>query len=175
MVYYYQEVKGMIPDHQVIILNIQLDIAALCKYIDYEWVEKANILSFLQVKPTFFEDLNTTNQDVKFIISCQECGIDRIFYKLGLLSVAYYCVSTEYRFLEKTRKYEAESEHYLSLALEISYLFLPHEMPIVSQIISVHTKFHGLSRQVIAEDRDGTQKPLVTDDLELTVLKPTKK
>lgn len=46
-----------------------------------------------------------------------------------------------------------ESENWLSRSLEISYLFLPHDIPLVGQIISVHNKFHALAKQTIPEDK----------------------
>ena len=42
-----------------------------------------------------------------------------------------------------------ESENWLSRALEIAYIFLPAEAPILGQVYSVHDKFYGLGKQPI--------------------------
>lgn len=67
------------------------------------------------------------------------------------LAVGMYCISTEYRFLEQQKEDEnqamtvtekilknekiseevSDSENFLSRALEIAYIYLPHDIPIV--------------------------------------------
>jgi hypothetical protein len=42
-----------------------------------------------------------------------------------------------------------DSEHWLSRSLEIAYSFMPPTAPILSQILTVHDRFHGIDKQTI--------------------------
>lgn len=84
---------------------------------------------------------------------------DNILQYISYLGVSLYCYSTEARFLEDSKKSKlkhqdiSDSENWLSRSLEIVYTFLPNDMPLVDQIISVYNKFHGIHKQIIPEDR----------------------
>lgn len=78
--------------------------------------------------------------------------------KIAYLTVSFYCLSTEARFIEKsiqkTQNDILDSEHWLSKSLELAYCLLPPEAPILGQIYSVHNKFHGIDKQPIPEDKE---------------------
>ncbi|KAL4454738.1 hypothetical protein ABPG74_021943 [Tetrahymena malaccensis] len=115
-------------------------------------LQKSNILGQLQLKAMCLEQIrapipNEINEKI-LLFNAQ-------------LSVGFYCVSTEYRFIEQPQANLTKencdevtnSENYLSRALEIAFVYLPHEVPLVGQIMSVHTKFHAAFRQCIYEDQ----------------------
>ncbi|EAR97826.2 hypothetical protein TTHERM_00277110 (macronuclear) [Tetrahymena thermophila SB210] len=115
-------------------------------------LQKSNILGQLQLKAMSLEQIrapipNEINEKI-LLFNAQ-------------LSVGFYCVSTEYRFIEQPQANLTKencdevtnSENYLSRALEIAFVYLPHEVPLVGQIMSVHTKFHAAFRQCIYEDQ----------------------
>ncbi|KAL4455135.1 hypothetical protein ABPG74_006517 [Tetrahymena malaccensis] len=58
------------------------------------------------------------------------------------------------KFLQNLNYEVSESENWLSRSLEIAYVFLPHDMPLVGQIVSVHNKFHNVNKIVIKEDEN---------------------
>ena len=70
---------------------------------------------------------------------------EKFLEKLSILTVGYFCMSTEMRFLLHSRgKYlkpevkeerEVESEYWHSKALEISCTFLPSECPLLKHIL----------------------------------------
>lgn len=74
------------------------------------------------------------------------------------MAISLYCFSTETRFLEKQKVGDSsdvlDSEHWLSRSLEIAYMFMPPEAPILNQILTVHDRFHGIDKQTIPEDKE---------------------
>ena len=104
--------------------------------------------------------------------------------KIILLSVSYFCVGTELRFLSKqvnsknskhitddpdetpeSKKYLLEdSEMWHAMALETCGTFLPSECPLVSHMIISFQKHHSPSMTTIPEDSSLTE--------EITVLRP---
>jgi hypothetical protein len=92
----------------------------------------------------------------------EELSAESIVKKLAFVVVAFYCLSTEQRFEEEKYHHSAisanlhhskisDSEYFLGKSLEIAYKFLPHRAPIINQIISIHSKFHGVEKQIIPE------------------------
>lgn len=90
--------------------------------------------------------------------------------KIILLSVSYFCVGTELRFLSNTAKDQkpvktiygetqvtqkfskADSEIWHAMALETSGTFLPSECPLVSHVIMSYQKHHSPALTTIPED-----------------------
>ena len=113
-----------------------------------------------------------------------ELSRDAMLEKIILLSVSYFCVGTELRFLSKqasgknpkhisddpdetpeSKKYLLEdSEMWHAMALETCGTFLPSECPLVSHMIISFQKHHSPSMTTIPEDS------LLTEDI--TVLRP---
>jgi hypothetical protein len=74
-----------------------------------------------------------------------ELSRDSFLEKISLLSVSYFCVSTEMRFLllsreqylsspvKRTREFESEFWH--AKALEIACTFLPSECPLLNHVL----------------------------------------
>lgn len=103
-----------------------------------------------------------------------ELSRDSFLEKLCILTVCYFCMSTEMRFLlhsrgsiysEATKKErEIESEYWHAKSLEIACTFLPSECPLLKHILLSYQKHHDPSCQTIKEDQ-------ITADL-ISVLRP---
>jgi hypothetical protein len=132
----------------------------------------------MHLLPMSLEELNL------HIDNSHELSRDAMMEKIILLSVSYFCVGTELRFLSASnskdkapvkqvygempdpdQKYvKADSEMWHAMALETSGTFLPSECPLVSHIIMSYQKHHSPAMTAIPED-----EPLVE---ELKVVRP---
>jgi len=101
----------------------------------------------MHLLPMSLEELNL------HIDNSHELSRDAMLEKIILLSVSYFCVGTELRFLSTTKETKpskavygelpdsetkitkADSEMWHAMALETSGTFLPSECPLVSHII----------------------------------------
>ena len=105
-----------------------------------------------------------------------ELGRDSFLSKLSILTVAYFCMSTEMRFLLQSRaqflkpevkkERDLESEYWHAKALEIACTFLPSECPLLNHVLLSYQKHHDPTLQPIKEDEE-------QQDL-LSVLRPLK-
>ena len=116
------------------------------------------------------------------IDNSHELSRDAMLEKIILLSVSYFCVGTELRFLSTTKETKptkniygesmnkeekvtkADSEKWHAMALETCGTFLPSECPLVSHIIMSYQKHHSPAMTTIPED-----EPLIED---LKVVRP---
>lgn len=133
----------------------------------------------MHLLPMSLEELNL------HVDNSHELSRDAMLEKIILLSVSYFCVGTELRFLSKqannaknpkqisddpdespeSKKYLLEdSEMWHAMALETCGTFLPSECPLVSHMIISFQKHHSPSMTTINED-----EPL---NEQLTVLRP---
>lgn len=93
-----------------------------------------------------------------------ELSRDSFLEKISLLSVSYFCVSTEMRFILLSREQylstpikkqrELESEFWHAKALEIACSFLPSECPLLNHVLLSYQKHHDPSLQPIKEDAE---------------------
>jgi len=106
-----------------------------------------------------------------------ELSRDAMLEKIILLTVSYFCVGTELRFLnnnasaeepvkakdkhtdvEKEKKKKKElSEMWHAQALEASARFLPSECPLVAHVITNYQKHHSPALTIIPEDDELTE------------------
>lgn len=116
-----------------------------------------NIGNIMQITPLTIHDLLTTpNIEI-------ELARDSVIEKISFLAVAYFCVSTELRFLVNLKdnpnvdpiQIKSESEFWHGKALEVACTFLPSESPLVSHILSSYNKHHAPVKQVINEEKQG--------------------
>ena len=112
------------------------------------WIFTTKILNHIQMEILLREDYSETGNMASF---------GDVLQALILITVTFYCMSTESRFIERQNNKPEngkvlESESWLSRSLEMAYTFLPLEAPIFAQIYSVHEKFYGLGNQPIPED-----------------------
>jgi len=109
-----------------------------------------------------------------------ELSRDAMLEKIILLTVSYFCVGTELRFLnrpedsgriekreqvdkeKRTKKEQSEMWH--AQALEASARFLPSECPLVAHVITNYQKHHSPALTTIPED-----EPL---DEDLKIVRP---
>jgi len=93
----------------------------------------------MQIQPLSMKDLLSSTRNES------ELSRDSFLEKLSLLSVSYFCVSTEMRFILQSRvefltspikkRKELESEYWHAKALEIACTFLPSECPLLNHIL----------------------------------------
>jgi len=142
-----------------------------------DWIFNLNIGNVMHLLPMSLEELNL------HIDNSHELSRDAMLEKIILLSVSYFCVGTELRFLsgapgnakEKKPSYsefgevekgytKADSEMWHAMALEAAGTFLPSECPLVSHVIVSYQKHHSPALTTIPED-----EPLYED---LKVVRP---
>ncbi len=116
-------------------------------YKGSDWVKTLNIGSIMQLSPmTMQECMSNYNPEY-------ELTREILLEKIALLSVAYFCISTEKRFLsqEGTRRNVTakQSEFWHAKALEMAYCFLPHECPLVNHIYVSYQKHYAPLQQPI--------------------------
>ncbi len=118
----------------------------------------------MHLLPMSLEELNL------HIDNSHELSRDAMLEKIILLSVSYFCVGTELRFLSAAAKEKpakgagsyseiqevgytkADSEMWHAMALEAAGTFLPSECPLVSHIIVSYQKHHSPALTTIPED-----------------------
>jgi hypothetical protein len=116
-----------------------------------------SILSIAQVRPIHWDDVFGAVETTAKLQTSRELLPAAFFQKIELLAVSAYCLATESRFLDEETgaafmRLPGElsvSEVWLGRSLELVYLFLPHESPLCGQIMSVHARLHGISKQAI--------------------------
>lgn len=112
----------------------------------------------MQIQPIAMKDfLNEPNDEL-------ELSRDLFLEKLSILTVSYFCMSTEMRFLlqsranylkpEVKRDRELESEFWHAKALEMACTFLPSECPLLNHVLLSYQKHHDPSLQPIKEDEE---------------------
>jgi hypothetical protein len=129
-----------------------------------DWIFNLNIGNVMHLLPMSLEELNL------HVDNSHELSRDAMLEKIILLSVSYFCVGTELRFLSKqtgkskqivddpdespeSKKYLLEdSEMWHAMALEACGTFLPSECPLVSHMIISFQKHHSPSMTSIPED-----------------------
>lgn len=130
-----------------------------------DWIFNLNIGNVMHLLPMSLEELNL------HVDNSHELSRDAMLEKIILLSVSYFCVGTELRFLSKqtskaskqvmddpdenaeSKKYLLEdSEMWHAMALETCGTFLPSECPLVSHMIISFQKHHSPSMTSIPED-----------------------
>ena len=113
-----------------------------------DWIQLLNIGNIMYLSALNFEDLDL-DSDPKY-----ELLRDAILEKVVMLTVAYFCIATELRFLAKdknNKKINGENFHYL--AVEFSSLFLPVSCPIVKHYIVSYYKHYGQDMDIIPEGK----------------------
>ena len=131
-----------------------------------EWVYNLNIGNIMQIS-------SVSNVDLMQVPRTEyELTRESFLEKLTILSVAYFCTSTELRFIIQLKedpsidfeRKEIESEYWHSKSLEIAWVFLPSECPLLNHILLSYQKHHSPTQYMIPEDSEYTDN--------LTVVKP---
>jgi len=126
--------------------NMTINMKALLGYLNQsEWLYLFNIGNIMQITPLTVNDLYSEQQiDAEF-------GRDSILEKISYLSISYFCVSTELRFLTQNKdklninivQVKTESEFWHGKAIEIACGYLPSESPLVTHILQSYQKHHA--------------------------------
>lgn len=133
-----------------------------------EWVYNLNIGNIMQIS-------SISNVDLMQVPRTEyELTRESFLRKITILSVAYFWTSTELRFIIQLKedpsidceKKEIESEYWHSKSLEIAWVFLPSEWPLLNHILLSYQKHHSPTQYMIPEDSEYTDN--------LAVVKPLK-
>ncbi|CAD8183782.1 unnamed protein product [Paramecium octaurelia] len=156
------------PKHQTIVQGYQVQTQAAQESYDQvysgcpqEYIQRANILYFIQMYPV---NLSNFNHVMNFPTNQQ------YLHLICLFVISLYCTSTESKFTQKVESCcFSEAENYLSRALEIAYLYLPKDLPLITQLLNVHNRFYDISKQAIDED---AKIKMDQGHFEIVLLKP---
>lgn len=129
-----------------------------------DWILNLNIGNVMHLSPLTLQEMYLQ------LDNSHELTRDAILEKVVLLSIAYFCVGTELRFLHQNQKGEnsqnqnekyskKESEKWQAKAVEAACTFLPSECPLVGHVISSYQKHHSIISDAIPEDQE------IDDDL----------
>ena len=113
-----------------------------------DWIQLLNIGNIMYLSPLNYDDLEL-DSDPKY-----ELLRDAILEKVVMLTVAYFCIATELRFLSPDKgnnKLNGEFYHYK--AVEFASLFLPVSCPIVKHYIVSYYKHYGNDMEIIPEGK----------------------
>ena len=106
-----------------------------------DWIQLLNIGNIMYLSPLNYDDLELDSRDA-------------ILEKVVMLTVAYFCIATELRFLSPDKgnnKLNGEFYHYK--AVEFASLFLPVSCPIVKHYIVSYYKHYGNDMEIIPEGK----------------------
>ena len=113
-----------------------------------DWIQLLNIGNIMYLSPLNYEDLEL-DSDPKY-----ELLRDAILEKVVMLTVAYFCIATELRFLSPDKlNNKTNGEFYHYKAVEFSSLFLPVSCPIVKHYIVSYYKHYGNDMEIIPEGK----------------------
>ena len=113
-----------------------------------DWCSNANMSSIMQISPLTLQDiLSTTDKEL-------ELTRESILEKITLILVAYFCVSTEKKFLSQLNEangkvYGEQSEFWHAKVLELACHFLPSECPLLGHIFASYQKNYSIVKQTI--------------------------
>ena len=112
-----------------------------------DWIQMINIGNIMYLSPLNYEELELDSEP-KY-----ELLIDAILEKIVMLTVSYFCIANELRFLcndKSNNKLNGEFYHYK--AIEFSSFFLPVSCPIVKHYIFSYYKHYGNDMEIIPEN-----------------------
>ena len=111
-----------------------------------DWIQLLNIGNIMYLSALNYEDLDL-DSDPKY-----ELLRDAILEKVVMLTVAYFCIATELRFLSTDKNNsKTNGEFYHYKAVEFASLFLPVSCPIVKHYIYSYYKHYGNDLSIIPE------------------------
>ena len=133
-------------NNTLLIQNIRKIFGSTIKKDD--WIQLLNIGNIMYLSALNYEDLDL-DSDPKY-----ELIRDAILEKVVMLTVSYFCIATEMRFLcadKNDNKINGEFYHYK--AVEFSSLFLPVSCPIVKHYIFSYYKHYGNDMECVPEGK----------------------
>ena len=119
------------------------------KFLDEDdWIKNLKVESITDLSPSNYEDLDLES-DPKY-----ELLRDSILEKVIMLSIAYYCLANELKYLCKDKDKNNKNlngEYYLYNAINLSVYFLPVSCPIIRHYIISYYKNYGQGMDIIPE------------------------
>ena len=113
-----------------------------------DWIQLLNIGNIMYLSPLNYEDLEL-DSDPKY-----ELLRDAILEKVVMLTVSYFCIANELRFLSSNKSNnKTNGEFYHYKAVEFASFFLPVSCPIVKHYIVSYYKYYGNDMEIIPEDK----------------------
>ena len=113
-----------------------------------DWIQLLNIGNIMYLSALNFEDLDL-DSDPKY-----ELLRDAILEKIIMLTVAYFCISTELRLLSSNKNNKkVNGEYFHFKAVEFSSMFLPVSCPIVKHYILSYYKHYGQDMDIVPEGK----------------------
>ena len=171
-----EEIERMQSDNQYK-LNVR---SALGIKNPDDWIFNLNIGNVMHMSPIGFDDLHSClNLDSIEKRWVYELSKDSLLEKIVLLTVAYFWVGTELRFLTSNSKdpkfHQKDSEMWHAKALHTSSTFLPSDCPLVSHVMSSYVKHHlrpklenkKVLQQRIQENIDKTKMLAKEEDIDV--------
>ena len=111
-----------------------------------DWIKLLNIENIMYLSALNYEDLDLES-DPKY-----ELLRDSILEKVIMLTVAYFCLSNELKYLSKDKNNKnINGEYYLYNAINLSIIFLPVSCSIIRYYINTYYKNYGQGMDIIPE------------------------
>ena len=112
-----------------------------------DWIQMINIGNIMYLSPLNYDELELDSEPKYELLR------DAILEKIIMLTVSYFCIANELRFLSNDKdnnKINGEFYHYKSV--EFSSIFLPVSCPLVKHYIFSYYKHYG-NMDIIPEDK----------------------
>ena len=144
-----------------------IDLKNILGYLNQgEWTSKLSIGSIMQLQPYKVKELIEQGQNE------MQLTRESFIQKVSALAVAYFCYSTEIRFIIQMKEdssfdtptKQKESEYWHAKSLELACTFLPGECPLLNHINLSYQKHFAPVKTTIDEDQE--------QDDNLQVIKP---
>lgn len=138
-------------------INEKADMRNILGFLNQnEWVYNLNIGNIMQIS-------SISHTDLMYVPRTEyELSREAFLEKITILAVAYFCTSTELRFLLQLKEdptpdieqREIESEYWHAKSLEIACVFLPSECPLLNHVLLSYQKHHSPTQYTIPEDTE---------------------
>ena len=118
-----------------------------------DWLNKLNIENIIYLSALNYDDLDF-DSDSKY-----ELLRDSLLEKVIMLTVSYYCISNELKFLSKDKNNKkTNGEYYHYNALYFALIFLPPTCPIVNYFVDTYYKNYKQGLEIIPEGKVNNYK-----------------
>ena len=117
------------------------------KFLDKDdWIKNLNIDTIINLSPLNYEDLDLDSEPKYEILR------DSLLEKVIMLTVSYFCLSNELRFLSSDKNNQnINGEYYLYNAIYLSLYFLPPGCPLINHYMTSYYKNYKQCLDIIPE------------------------
>ena len=111
-----------------------------------DWIKNLNIDSIIYLSALNYEDLDLVSEPKYELLR------DSLLEKVIMLTVSYFCLSENLRYLSKDKNNKnINGEYYLYNALKLSLIFLPASCPIINHYRTTYNKNYKQYLDIIPE------------------------